>query len=117
VTNSTSVGSFSISGPVPAYSCRDLSVKDPFVMKDSLLLALASLLLSVAASPLTANVTTSNGPIYGNIRDASGIQGIPYAQPPVGTRIVAIDKIPGSPIFTCTAIVVQLFRPVTSVLL
>jgi hypothetical protein len=35
-------------------------------MKNSLLLALASLLLSVAASLLIANITTSNGPIYGN---------------------------------------------------
>lgn len=55
-------------------------------MKDSLLLVLASLLLSVAASPLTANVTTSNGPIYGNTRDANGIlsfKGLPYAQPPL----------------------------------
>ena len=57
-------------------------------MKDSLLLALASLLLSVVVNPPTANATTSNGPIYGNTHDANGImsfRGIPYAQPPVGS--------------------------------
>lgn len=57
-------------------------------MKDSLLLALASPLLSVIVSPLTANVTASNGPIYGNTNNVNGIlsfKGIRYAQPPVGS--------------------------------
>ena len=57
-------------------------------MKPILALSLASLIPISFAAALTSNVTTSNGPVYGNARDANGVlsfMGIPYAQPPTGS--------------------------------
>ena len=73
--------------------------------------ACASALLRVAfACPLTSNITTSGGPIYGNALGGNGVlsfKDIPYAQPPIGSLHWDSPRPPPSWKETCECYEVQ----------
>ena len=80
-------------------------------MKWFKLLVIVGLLPAALANVLTVNVTTSNGPIFGNARDTNGIlsfKGIPFAAPPVGN---SRWKAPVAPAHWTTTVNATTFGP------